>query len=127
MRVLRHSLEATRAGYGSLQVTVPNLLATRLLAAPLTPVERRAARVLGARHVVQAAATAALPTPAAYRLGAGVDGLHALSMVALAAADASRRRIAVAEAVSAGVFAVAGLCVARALSGPRRGRKGRRR
>jgi hypothetical protein len=127
MRVLRHSLEVVRAGYGSLELAVPNLLSTRLLAAPLTPVERRASRILGARHVVQAAATAALPTPAAYRLGAGVDGLHALSMVALAAVDPPRRRIAVAEAVTAGAFAVAGLCMAQVLSGPGRGRRARRR
>jgi len=40
-------------------------------------------RVLGARHLVQAAVTAAHPSAATVRIGVGVDGLHAVTMAGL--------------------------------------------
>lgn len=63
------------------------------------------ARVLGARHIGQAAALLLRPDLAA-RWGAGVDGLHATSMLALAALDPKRRRL---ELVSAGVSLTLGV------------------
>jgi hypothetical protein len=77
----------------------------------------RVARVLGARHVVQATLSAlarradpASPVPLA--CGAAIDLAHALSMLGLAAADHRARRAALTDgAVEAG-FTVTGVLVA---------------
>lgn len=70
-------------------------------------------RVLGARHLVQAALTGLRPAPAALGIGAGVDALHAATALGLAAVDPSRRRDALANAVTALAFAGAGAQLAR--------------
>jgi hypothetical protein len=68
-----------------------------------------AARVLGARHLLQSAIVAARPGPTA-RWAAVIDGLHASSMLALAVIAPSYRRPALASAqVSAGLSAAVGL------------------
>jgi hypothetical protein len=65
-------------------------------------------RVLGARHVTQGLAGLVAARRAAALLGAGVDGLHAASMVGLAVLDRRRWRGAAASALVALVFALAG-------------------
>ena len=66
-------------------------------------------RVLGARHVVQAAVTAWRPTPVVLAAGATTDVLHAASMAALAVGDARWRGRAAADAVLASCFAATGV------------------
>jgi hypothetical protein len=61
-------------------------------------------RVLGARHLGQALGLVLRPDVAA-RWGAGVDLVHAVSMLGLAAAEPRRRR---PELVSAGVSLILG-------------------
>lgn len=75
-----------------------------------TPTGRRRGvlRVLGARHLLQAAVTAWRPTPVVLAVGAATDVLHGASMAALAVADARRRGRAAADAVLAAVLAVTG-------------------
>jgi hypothetical protein len=46
--------------------------------------------------------------------GAGIDGCHAASMLALAAADPSLRRAGLADAVAATAFTAAGAVIASA-------------
>lgn len=66
------------------------------------------ARVLGARHLVQAAVVRT-DRPAGWVLaGAAVDAAHAASMVALAALRPDVRRPAAASALVAGSLALAG-------------------
>jgi hypothetical protein len=66
-------------------------------------------RALGARHLAQALMTRARPSRRALLRGAAVDGAHAISMVALAVLDPSRRRLgAFAAAISTG-FTACGL------------------
>jgi hypothetical protein len=55
-------------------------------------------RVLGARHIVQAAVEARWPRPGVLALAATVDGLHAASGLALAATDPGWRRSALLDA-----------------------------
>ncbi|MGH3421890.1 MAG: hypothetical protein ACRDOD_20120, partial [Streptosporangiaceae bacterium] len=88
-----------RAGYGLVEATAPDLLAQRLFRIRLDAQARRVARVIGVRHVVQAAASGPAPTRAVLRLGAEVDVLHAASMVGLAALDRRQSRSALASAV----------------------------
>jgi hypothetical protein len=74
---------------------------------------RRVAQLLGARHLIQAAVTAFLPVPGVFALGAGVDAVHATSMVALAAADHASRPAALTDAVAETALAAAGFSFGR--------------
>jgi len=84
---------------------------------PLRPASARArgvTRLLGARHLLQAALTSG-PAPGAARLaiGAAVDLTHAASMAALAAADPKLRRATLADALIETTFGAAGLAASR--------------
>jgi len=104
---------AARAAYGLALVCWPGR-ATRLAqGGPADGRARAVARVLGARHLAQAALTAARPSPGMLALGAGTDGAHAASMLALAAADRRRRRAAAADAAVAAACAAAGTALTR--------------
>jgi hypothetical protein len=70
-------------------------------------------RVLGARHLVQGLAGLLATWRPAALLGAGIDGLHAASMVGLAVVDRGHRRAATVSAVVAVGFALAGSWAAR--------------
>jgi len=78
------------------------------------------ARLLGGRHLVQAAVTVTRPLPTVLLTGAAADALHAMSGVALGVLDARWRRPALLDAAMAAAFATAGLAAARrtALAGP---------
>ncbi|MEO8907869.1 MAG: hypothetical protein ABI310_07290 [Microbacteriaceae bacterium] len=62
-------------------------------------------RVLGARHLLQGAATLRTQSDFIRRLGGAVDVVHALSMVGLGVAMESHRRAALADAAVAATFA----------------------
>jgi hypothetical protein len=91
--------------YGSALLAAPGLL-LHGVGDPADRMARLAARVLGARHLGQAALFAATGARAA-RLGAAVDGLHAASMVLLGLAVPRHRRAAMASgAVAAALVAL---------------------
>ncbi len=98
-----------RAGYGMLLILAPGP-AIRLATGRL-PSRRacRVARVLGARHLIQAALTAAAPGPAVFAIGAQIDAVHTASMLALAAVRRADRRAALTDAVAEAALAAAGL------------------
>lgn len=92
VRAAGAGVELARVAYGAALVRRPH----------------RMDRVLGARLLVQGAATAARGGDAgAHGVGAGVDALHALSMVGLAAVSRSWRRRALVSAAGAAGFAAA--------------------
>ena len=96
-----------RAVWGAGCVAAPATVG-RLLG--LAPGDRRARlllRVLGARDLGQAVLAATAPPPALLRLGAGVDALHAASMVALAAVSPDYRRPAVTSSAMATAWTAA--------------------
>src|SRR3954447_20918750 len=105
----RTRIQATavaRAGWACLLLLVPK----RLLAAgshPPVPAPAVAlARVLGARQLLQSAATAVAPTARVAGLGAAVDALHVGTDVGLAAVSPRWRRVALIDAlVGAGLAA----------------------
>jgi len=66
------------------------------------------ARVLGSRHVIQAAVTAGAPNALVLRVGAQVDVAHAASMFALGAVIRPVRRAPLADGLVAFVFSVIG-------------------
>ncbi len=63
-------------------------------------------RVLGGRHLVQAAVTGLAPSRAVLADGAWVDAVHALTAVGLAASDRPRARLALLDAGVAGTWAL---------------------
>jgi hypothetical protein len=74
---------------------------------------RRVARVLGVRHLAQAAITARAQGPEMITAGSAIDLCHAASMLALAAASQSLRHAELADALVAAALAVAGPASAR--------------
>jgi hypothetical protein len=111
----QQALQLARAGYGAALLLAPGPVIR--LATGRTPTRRAGAvaRLLGARHLVQAALTAAFPGPAAFTLGAQVDGVHAASMLALAAISPQARRIALTDALPETAFALAASAASRPL------------
>lgn len=108
----RALLPAARASYGVALVLAPGPVIR--LATGRFPGRRarRVARVLGARHLIQAAVSSLAPLPGVLAAGAAVDAVHAASMVALAAADRGSRRAALTDALTESFLAVAGISAA---------------
>lgn len=102
-------LVATRAGYGAALVAAPGAVICRATGRIPGRGVRRAARLLGVRHLIQAAISAFAPLPGVLAVGAGVDALHGTSMIMLATADRGARRAALTDALAEALFAVAGL------------------
>ena len=101
-------LQMVRATYGVALVLVPGS-AIRLVTGRV-PSRRacRVARVLGTRHLLQAALTAAAPEPTVLAVGGQVDAVHAASMLLLAAVSRAGRRAALTDALTEAAFAAAG-------------------
>jgi hypothetical protein len=78
---------------------------------------RWVARLLGLRHIAQAAYTARHGDARAAEVGAAVDALHGLSMAGLALRAGAARRPAALNAAGASAWTLAGLREARRLRG----------
>jgi hypothetical protein len=101
------ALTGLRIGWGAALIAAPRPL-LRGLACVNDPADRVAVavlRVLGARHVAQAAFEVLAPQPVVRYLGAAVDGLHALTAVGLAVLDPRWRRGALTDTAIAAFFA----------------------
>jgi hypothetical protein len=111
-------LQTVRAAYGAALVLLPGPVIW--LATGQLPSRRscRVAQVLGIRHLIQAAVTAAAPEPAVLAIGGQVDAVHAASMLALAAVSRAGRRAALTDALTEAAFAAAGrISVANSVTG----------
>jgi hypothetical protein len=112
-------VDVTRAALGGMLVARPYdvLVAVRT---PSDPMAVAYTRVLGARHLAQALLALWRSGPGLRYGAAAVDGLHALSAIALAARSRRHRRGLVANAATAGVFALADVAAAGAVRGDTR-------
>ena len=97
-----------RAGYGTALLLVPERILALGARPPFPPPAAAVARVLGARHVLQAVVTVAAHAGPVLGAGALVDAAHAGTDVALAAVSPRWRRIALADATVAALFAAGG-------------------
>jgi hypothetical protein len=97
-------LETLRAVYGAAELLLPGTVERLLVGTTPDARARKAIRILGARHLLQAAVTAR-GGRTVHHFGGGVDTLHALTMVGLAAFDPERRRAATVNAAIALAFA----------------------
>lgn len=97
----------TRASWGALLLLAPQTLA-HTPAGPLDTLDRLVARALAGRQLAQATLTGSDPTPRRLVVGAWVDGLHATSMLTVAAIYPRHRPAAITDAMIAATFAAAG-------------------
>ena len=99
---------AARACYGVALLCAPGVMLGLATGEAPSQRARTVARILGARHLAQAALTLWRPRPAVLFAGAGIDACHAASMAALAAWDPRMRRAGIADAVAAAAFTATG-------------------
>src|SRR5438105_7335248 len=92
---------AVRAAWGALLICCPGPLLRAAAGHPGSGADRAVLRVLGTRHLLQAAVTAARPTPTVLGAGGVVDLLHSASQVALACSGPRWRRAAALDAAGA--------------------------
>jgi len=100
-----------RAGYGSLLLCCPTQMIDLLRAPRDDAAAITLSRVLGVRHLAQAALTIIAPARKVVVVGAVVDALHGLSDVAVALTEARWRPAASIDAAVA--FTSAGVAVRR--------------
>ena len=105
---MRRFLRVTRAVYGAALLAVPSRNLRAYGGDPADGAALAAARVLGGRHLAQAALVGSEPGPVRRSGGAFVDLLHATSMFALARVDPARRRPALIDGSVAAAFGVLG-------------------
>jgi hypothetical protein len=116
-------LDALRACYGGLLLTAPRRTLSVCTSRPASPRALDVVRVLGARHLLQAALTAGalsargaseeIPPARALLAGSGVDAAHAASMIGLALAHRPLRRAALTDALLESALAAFGVMTAR--------------
>lgn len=109
-----------RAGYGLALLSIPRHTAGLVMHGSSEGGVPAVVRVLGLREIVQATTFAPRPSRPVSMLGLGIDGLHASTMLVLAAASPKWRRAALTSATIAGVFALLDVQQRRTL--PRAGR-----
>ena len=98
----------TRAAYGAVLVCAPGAVIGLCTGQQASRRTRAVARVLGSRHLVQAAVTARAPSALVLRAGAQVDLAHAASMLALGAVGRPLRHAPLADGLVAAIFAALG-------------------
>ena len=103
-------LPAARACYGGILLLAPGPVIRLCTRGPASRRAQYVTRVLGVRHLVQAALTAgAPPDNARLGIGAAVDLTHAASMVGLALRDHAIRPATLVDAAIETLLAGAGL------------------
>jgi hypothetical protein len=102
-----------RVAVGAALLTFPRAI-TDALVPEADAADRVLARLLGARHLLQAVVTAARPTPVVLVAGAATDALHGTTALTYAAVSPEHRRAALLSASVAFAFAVADVRRARA-------------
>jgi hypothetical protein len=107
-----------RTAYAALLLICPSLVARRSARTSPDRRTRRVMRLLGVRHLVQAILESRHASPVVMAIGAGVDVLHAASMVIFASTDRRHRRLALIDAGVASSLALAGAWSAVALTRP---------
>lgn len=99
-------LSIARLGWGAALLVRPRTVSGLAEGHPAGKKVAIAARILGARHIMQTAAERRWPASGLRRVGAAIDGIHAVVMTGVAVLPTSARGPAL---VTAGL--AAGLCV----------------
>lgn len=102
------AIELIRAGWGGVLLAAPTEVLSRIHG---VRVDRKAivvTRILGARHLVQAASSGVDPGPEELAAGVWVDTVHSATALGLALVDRRRARGGVTDAVVAASWAFLG-------------------
>lgn len=102
------TIEAARALWGGALLFAPRVVLERVHHVQVDATTVAVARILGARHLTQAALSGINPSPEVLAMGVWVDAAHAASAVGLAVADRSRARAGLTDTAVAGIWGVAG-------------------
>jgi hypothetical protein len=86
-----------RVCYGVVLLAVPGPLITGVTGGPVSARVRAVARVLAVRQLAQGTISCLAPTSGLIRAGAAADGIHGVSMLALAGTESGLRRALLAE------------------------------
>jgi len=101
-------IELGRAAWGLAMLAAPRPVLEHVGGITVDQPSVAVARMLGARHLAQAALSGVDPSPEVLALGVWVDTIHALTAAALALADRSRARAGLIDMGVAAVWAGAG-------------------
>lgn len=101
-------IELGRAAWGVALLIAPRTVLSRVHHLQTDTKSLATARILGGRHLAQAALSGIQPSPEVLAMGIWVDSVHALSAVGLALADRSRARAGLADAAVAAAWAALG-------------------
>ena len=110
---MTRALIAVRVLWGTVLLIAPEVVLRDLPHQRIDRPARGFARVLGARHLTQAAITRRGATHGWLVAGAMVDATHAATMAALAALRPDRRKLALTNVATAMALAAAGVADAR--------------
>jgi hypothetical protein len=108
VRVQLRFIEIVRGLWGAALLAAPRLVLSSI---HRVDADRKAVvvtRILGARHLTQAALSGINPSPEVIATGTWVDGVHSLTAFGLAAVDPRRARAALSDAVIAAAWALLG-------------------
>ena len=104
----RRWIELARAGWGAALILTPGQVLGQIHDVRVDRKSVAVARVLGARHLTQAALSGVAPSPEVLAMGVWVDCVHAATALALAATDRSRTRAGLTDVGVAAVWAALG-------------------
>ncbi len=110
---MARALTVVRVLWGTVLLITPEVVLRDLPHQRIDRAARGFARVLGARHLTQAAITSRDGTQRWLMAGAMVDATHAATMAALAALRPDRRKLALTNIATAMALAAAGVADAR--------------
>lgn len=106
-------LTAVRALWGTVLLGAPVAVLRDLPHERIDRPARMVARVLGVRHLTEAAVTGRRNSSTLIRAGAIVDAIHAATFAALAALRPDRRKLALTNVATASALAAAGVIESR--------------
>jgi len=106
-------LTVARALWGAALLIAPGAVLGDLPHQRIDRPARAFARVLGARHIIQAAITSRRHTRSWILAGAALDATHAATMAVLAGLRPDRRKLALSNTAAASMFAAAGVAESR--------------
>jgi hypothetical protein len=102
------AIELVRAGWGAALLVAPRQVMTHIHHLRVDSNSVVIARILGARHLTQAALSGLRPSPEVLAMGVWVDAVHAMTALGLAMLDRSRARAGLTDTAVAGLWAGAG-------------------
>jgi len=102
-------IEIIRSLWGAILLGAPRRVLSRVAGAEVDHRAVVVVRILGARHLVQAALSGINPSPEVIAAGVWVDTVHSVTAFGLAAADRHRASGGITDAVVAAAWALVGL------------------